>query len=106
MQSIYFLTAVHSFSHVRSSIQDKEYRLPDIGIHTASGARFQHEGGRLVRFKLPEGRTIRVLFHACDVQKPILSLGCLAQQEYWSQLRPDTGTLFFPDKIQTQHSQA
>ena len=24
--------------------------------------------------KLPEGRTIRVLFHACAVQKPILSL--------------------------------
>ena len=31
-------------------------------------------------YKLPEGRTIRVLFHACAVQKPILSLGCLAQQ--------------------------
>ena len=26
-------------------------------------------------YKLPEGRTIRVLFHACAVQKPILSLG-------------------------------
>ena len=31
-------------------------------------------------FKLPEGRTSRVLFHACGVQKPILYLGCLAQQ--------------------------
>ena len=50
------------------------------GIHTASGARSQHDGGRLVTYKLPEGRTIRVLFHACAVQKPILSLGCLAQQ--------------------------
>ena len=30
--------------------------LPDPGIHTASGARFQYDGGRLVRFKLPEGR--------------------------------------------------
>ena len=47
-------------------------------------------------FKLPEGRTIRVLFHACGVQKPILYLGCLAQQD-WSDLRADTGTLFFPD---------
>ena len=54
--------------------------LPDPGIHTASGARLQHDGGRLVTFKHPEGRTVRVLFHACDVRKPILfSLGCLAQ---------------------------
>ena len=80
--------------------------LPDLGIHTAvSGVRLQHDGGRLVKFKLPEGRTIRVPFHAGDVQKPILSLGCLAQQGYWSDLRADTGTLFFLDKIQTQHCQ-
>ena len=54
---------------------------------------------------LPEGLTIRVLFHSCAVQRPILSLGCLAQQGYWSDLRADIGTLFFPDKIQTKHSQ-
>ena len=78
--------------------------LPDPGIHTASGAKLQHDGGRLVTYKLPEGRTIRVLFHACAVQKPILSLGRLAQQEYWSDLRADTGTLFFPDKTQTRCS--
>ena len=69
--------------------------LPHPGIHTASGARLQHGGGRLVTDKLPDGRTIRVLFHAFAVQKPILSLGCLAQQEHWSDLRADTGTLFF-----------
>ena len=68
--------------------------LPDPGIHTASGARLQHDGGRLVTYKLPEGRTIRVLFHACAVQKPILSLDRLAQHGYWSDLRADTGTLF------------
>ena len=79
--------------------------LPDPGIHTASGARLQHDGGRQVTYKLPEGRSRRVLFHACAVQKPILSLGCLAQQEYWSDIRADTGTLFFLDKIQTKHSQ-
>ena len=39
-------------------------------------------------------------------KKPILYLGCLAQQEYWSDLRADTGALFFPAKIQTKHSQA
>ena len=55
-------------------------------------------------YKLPEGRTIRVLFHACAVQKPILSLGRLAQQVYWSDLRADTGTLFLPDKTQTKRS--
>ena len=55
-------------------------------------------------YKLPEGRTIGVLFHACTVQKPILSLGCLAQQVYWSDLRADTGTLFFLDKAQTKRS--
>ena len=75
------------------------------GMHTASGARLQHDGGRLVTYKLPEGRTIRVLFHACAVQKAILSLGRLAQQRYWSDLRADTGTLFFPDNIQTKRSQ-
>ena len=37
--------------------------LPDPGIRTASGARLQHNGGRLVTYKLPEKRTIRVLFH-------------------------------------------
>ena len=54
------------------------------------------------------GQNIRitgVFFHACAVQKPILSLGCLAHQGYWSDLRADTGTLFFADKIQTKHSQ-
>ena len=69
--------------------------LPHPGIHTASGARLQNGGGRLVTDKLPDGRTIRVLFHAFAVQKPILSLGCLAQQGHWSDLRADTGTLFF-----------
>ena len=38
-------------------------------------------------------------------QKPIFSLGSLAQKGYWSYLRADTGTLFFLDKVQTQHSQ-
>ena len=74
-------------------------------IHTASGVRLQHDGGRLVTYKLPEGRTIRVLFHACAVQKPIVFLCSLAQQVYWSDLRADTGTLFFLDKIQTKQSQ-
>ena len=105
VQSICFLTVVHSFTHVQSSIQDTKVPLPDPGIHTASGARLQHDGGRLVTFKLPEGRTTRVLFHACEVQQPILSLGCHAQQGYWSDLRADTGTLFFPDKTQTKHSE-
>ena len=68
--------------------------LPNPGIHTASGARLQDVGERLVTFKLPEMRTIRVI-----------SLECLDQQEYWNDLRADTSTLFLPDKIQTQHSQ-
>ena len=74
--------------------------LLDPGIHTASGARLQHDGGRLVTYNLPEGRSFRVLFHACAVQKPILSLGCLAQQGYWSDLRANICTLLFLDKIQ------
>ena len=48
--------------------------LPDLGSHTASGARLQHDGGRLVTFKLCGGWTIRVLFHACEVQTSSLSL--------------------------------
>ena len=54
--------------------------LLDLGIHTASGARLQHDGGRSATFKLPETLTIRVLFYACEVQTPFLSLGCLAQE--------------------------
>ena len=46
-----------------------------------------------------------MLFHAIAVKKPILPLGCPAQQVYWRDFRADTGTLFFPDKIQTKHSQ-
>ena len=99
------MTVVHSFTPVQSRIQDKKIPLLDPGIHTASGARLQHDGGRQVTYKLPEGRTIRELFHTCAVQKPILSFGRLAQQGYWSALRTDTGTLFFPYKIQTKHSQ-
>ena len=38
--------------------------MSDHGIHTASGARLQHDGGRLVIFKLP------VLFHTYGVRKP------------------------------------
>ena len=34
-----------------------------------------------------------------------MTLGCLAQQVYWSDLCADTGALFFPDKIQTKHGQ-
>ena len=62
-----------------------------------------------MRVKLPQATQTRVLFHACDVQQPThtlsLSLGCLAPQGYWSDLHADTDTLFFPDMIQTQHSQ-
>ena len=76
--------------------------LPNPGIHTASGVGLQHDGGRLVSYKLPE---VRVLFHACAVQKQILFLGRLAEQGYWSDFRADTGTLFFPYKIQTKHRQ-
>ena len=48
--------------------------LPDPGIHTASGARLQHDEGRLVTYKLPEGRTIRVLFHVCSSETNSVSL--------------------------------
>ena len=37
-------------------------------------------------------------------KKTILPLGSHDQQEYWSDLRAGTGTLFFLDRIQTQHS--
>ena len=80
-------------------------QLPDPGIRTASGARFQHDEERPVTLTFPEGRTNPLLFHVCEVQKSILSLGRLAQQGYGSDLCADTGTLFLPDNIQTQHSQ-
>ena len=37
-------------------------------------------------------------------QKTSCLLVAFDQQEYWNDLRADTGTLFFPDKIQTKHS--
>ena len=46
---------------------DKEYRCLLLES-TAGGARLQHDGGRLVRFKLPEAT--RVLFHTRDVENP------------------------------------
>ena len=80
----------------------KKAPLLDPGIHTASGARLKHDGGRLVTFKLPEGRTIRVLFMRVRFKNPscllVISLsrgiGVIFAQ-----------TLFFLDKIQTKHSQ-
>ena len=57
--------------------------LPVPGLHTASGARLQHDGRRLVRFQLPEGRTIRVIVHACDVQQPTLSLSLSVVSLSW-----------------------
>ena len=98
-------TVVHSLNACPITYPEQRVPLPDLGIHAASGAWLQHDGGRLVRFKLLEGRTIRVLFHARGVQKPMLSFGCLAQQGCWSDLRAETVTPFFPDKIQTHHSQ-
>ena len=76
-----------------------EFVLLDSGaqLHacTASGA-FQFDGGRLVTYKLREGRTIRVLFlRVCSSETNFVSLGCLEQQVYWSDLRADTGTLSF-----------
>ena len=47
LQSVCFLTAVHSFALVRSRIQDKKNRRLILDS-TASGARLQHDGGRLV----------------------------------------------------------
>ena len=72
-------------------------------IRTANGARLKHDGGRLVRFMRPETRTIGVLFRACDVQKPILSLGCLAKQRYESDVRADTGTQFVQTTVRFRH---
>ena len=46
-------------------------------------------------------------FYSCvRCAKTSFPPGCLAQQEYWSDLRAGTGTLFFPHRIQSQHSQA
>ena len=77
-------------------------RVSDRVSWTECAIRLKHNGGRLVRFKLQEGRTIRVLLHACDFEKPILSLGCLAKQKYWIDLRADTGTLYWQDNGQIQ----
>ena len=46
-----------------------------------------------------------MLFHACAVQKPILSCLLVVSLSRGSDLRADTGTLFFLVNIQTKHSQ-
>ena len=73
-QYLLFLIAMHSFMQCPIEYPGQRIPLLHPGIHKASGARLQHDGGRLVRFQLPEGRTLRVLFHACDVQKTLPSL--------------------------------
>ena len=56
-------------------------------------------------YKLPEGLTIRVLFHACAVQKThIVSWLSRSAGGAGVILLQTTGTLFFLDKIQTKHS--
>ena len=64
VQSTCILTMVPSFTHVRSSIQDKEYRC--LILESTQRVELAYN----VRFKLPEGRTFRVLLHAACVQKP------------------------------------
>ena len=56
--------------------------LPDPGIHTASGRRLQHDGGRLVRVKLSEIRTNQCFPCVRCSKTHSLSL-VLAQQKYW-----------------------
>ena len=79
---------MHSFTPVLSRIQDRRYSC----LVLESTLQVEHDSS------MTEDDW-------CAVQKPILSRGCLAHQEYWSVLRAETGTLFFPDKIQTKHSQ-
>ena len=74
LQRICFLMVVRSFRHVQSSIQDEEYccliqEFPQ-GVELVP----KRDGGRLVRFKLPEGRKTRELSYACGVQKTICLL--------------------------------
>ena len=80
-QNTRFWTAVHSFTGVRVNILENMCHGQTLEIRTANGARLKHDGGRLVRFMRPEARALRVLFHACDVQKPILALGLSCKTE-------------------------
>ena len=55
--------------------------LPDPGIRTASGARLQHDGGMTGDIQTCRRTNNSSAFSTrVAVQKPILSLGCLAQQ--------------------------
>ena len=69
-------------------------QLLDLEIHTANGVRLQHDGGRLARFKLSRRQDNPSAFPCVRCQKTILLFGCLAQQEYWSDLRTDTRYAF------------
>ena len=64
----------------------------------AASARSNMIGESLLVFKLPQGRTIRVFFHA--LFKNPFSLCCLPQQWYWSDFCAAQVHCF-----QTQHSQ-
>ena len=79
--SICFLTVAHSLHACPLSYPGQKIPLPDPGIHTASGARLQHDGGRLVTILTSRRTNNSECFSTrCAVQKPILSLGRLAQQ--------------------------
>ena len=105
MPSICFLTLAHSFTPVEFRIQDERYRCLILESKQQVEQDCNMTGDDGVTYKLPDKRTIGVLFHACVVQKPILSLGCLAQQVYWSDFRADTSTMFIPEKMHAKHRQ-
>ena len=79
--------------------------LPDPGIHTASGARLQHDGGRLVTYKLREKNE---QFECLSTRVQFRNQFCLLAVS----LSRGTGviivqtldTLFVPDKTQTIRS--
>ena len=68
-------------------------------------ALLQHDGRRLVTFTHPERRTIRVISMRVMFKNPFYPSVVLRTKGHWSDLRTVTGTLFFPDRIQTEHSQ-
>ena len=52
------------------------------GIFIAGGDRVEQYGGKVVTYRVQEGDLINIVYHECDVERPIVTVGCMLRQGY------------------------
>ena len=103
MQGIGFLIVVHSFTHVRQCIQYKECccLILDSIQRVELASNMTEDVWEILSSRRKDNPSAFPSVRCSKTHAP----SCLAQRRNWSDFRADTGTLLFPDRIQTQHSQ-